>query len=30
MNTYDLNGTKYPLVYGKSAALSTCSVDKAR
>ncbi|CAH8280203.1 unnamed protein product [Arabidopsis lyrata] len=30
VNTYDLNVTKYPLVYGKSAALSTCSVDKAR
>ncbi|XP_010483539.1 PREDICTED: subtilisin-like protease SBT4.4 [Camelina sativa] len=30
VNTYDLNGTKYPLVYGKSAALSTCSLDKAR
>ncbi|KFK27428.1 hypothetical protein AALP_AA8G381300 [Arabis alpina] len=30
VNTYDLNGTKYPLVYGKSAALSTCSEDKAR
>ncbi|CAD5335310.1 unnamed protein product [Arabidopsis thaliana] len=30
VNTYDMNGTNYPLVYGKSAALSTCSVDKAR
>ncbi|EOA12376.1 hypothetical protein CARUB_v10025945mg [Capsella rubella] len=30
VNTYDLNGTKYPLVYGKSAALSKCSLDKAR
>ncbi|KAG7534798.1 Peptidase S8/S53 domain [Arabidopsis thaliana x Arabidopsis arenosa] len=30
VNTYDLNGTKYPLVYGKSAALSTCSEEKAR
>ncbi|CAH2069450.1 unnamed protein product [Thlaspi arvense] len=30
VNTYDLNGTKYPLVYGKSAALSTCTEDKAK
>lgn len=30
VNTYDLNGTKYPLVYGKSAALSTCNETKAR
>ncbi|ESQ42441.1 hypothetical protein EUTSA_v10015507mg [Eutrema salsugineum] len=30
VNTYDLNGVKYPLVYGKSAALSTCNEDKAK
>lgn len=30
VNTYDLNGTKYPLVYGESAALSTCSQNRAK